>query len=200
MSFSSRLSRLPLRAIVQEFGGLALVWVGEMAGLEAYALPASLAFVGVSALRRYRRGAGFPPPWVALNGGAIGFGLASILLRDRMSPDYFAAFCAAMMAGLFLWGSFWRISLIEHLARQRGGDAMQDRTEAPGIDRFFRFYTRIWGAFFAVRALVFIDMARMPAHHGPEAFVLRLSLVFMIAASFFGPSLYRLHRACQSTR
>ncbi|GBQ87167.1 hypothetical protein [Asaia krungthepensis] len=117
-----------------------------------------------------------------------------------MGPDYFAAFCAALMACLFLWGSFWRVSLIEHLARQREGNAMQDRAEAPGIDRFFRFYTRIWGAFFALRALIFIDMARVPAHHGPEAFVLRLSLVFMIAASFFGPSLYRFHSACQSTR
>jgi len=184
---------------VQEFGGLALVWGGEIAGLEAYALPASLAFVGVSALHRYRRGAGFPAPWVALNGGAIGFALASVLLRDRMGPDYFAAFCAAVMAGLFLWGSFWRVSLIEHLARQREGNAIQDRAEAPGLDSFFRFYTRLWGAFFAVRALVFIDMARVPAHHGPEALALRLSLVLMIAASFFGPTLYRLHRACQST-
>lgn len=200
-SNASRNARSSWRALIGEFGGLAVIWGGEIAGLEAYALPASIVLAGGNALNRSRKGAGFPPFWIAANGGAIGFGLASLLLRERMGAAPFGALCASSLAGLFLWGSFWRVPLVQHLAEQRQGrrlhrSAADIASDVPHLDGFFRIYTRIWAGFFAARAALLIDMARIPAHDPVGGVVLRISLVAMIAASFAGPSLFRLYRFC----
>ena len=83
-----------LRPLAGELGALGLVWLGDATGLQSYALPATLAVIGIDALRRWRGHIGFPTIWFVFNGMALGFGVLTLTIARWLSPENFGALCA----------------------------------------------------------------------------------------------------------
>lgn len=184
-----------LRPLAGELGALGLVWLGDATGLQSYALPATLAVIGIDALRRWRAHIGFPTIWFVFNGMALGFGVLTLNIARWLSPENFGALCAFLLGFVFLVGSLTRISLIQALAEQRQGANFG--SETPFLGSFFRFYTRVWAGFFMLRGFYLLHLDA----HARDAFtagiVLKTSLVVMILLSFRGKTLYRLYAACR---
>lgn len=192
------LYRFPLpsrrvRSIAGELGALALIWGGEVAGLEAYTLPVCAALIAGDGFRRYRSGHAFTRLWLTFNGTALGFGMMALLLKDHMPADIYGALCALVLAAIFIWGSSWRVPLVRQLAEQREGTLLAAPGQEARLDRFFRIYTRIWGLYFALRALALALMSCEGREHTVQSLLLKLSLVVMILISFRGKALYRLY-------
>lgn len=181
------------RNVMGELGGLAVIWLGDATGLQSYAIPATLALIGLDALRRWHAHTGFTTLWFALNGMALGYGALSLTAAVYLSPERFGALCAFLLAFFFLIGSLTRVSLIQALAEQR--QAARFSNPVPFLDSFFRLYTRVWAGFFLLRGFYLLYLGA----HSHSAFMagiaLKTSLVAMILLSFKGEALYRLYAA-----
>lgn len=184
------------RAFLGEVGGLALIWGGEMAGLQRFALPACIVLIVFDTARRYRAKLGFGRLWWLFNSTALGFGFMDRLVGDRLSPDLFGALCALILAAVFTIGSLWRVPLVMQLAEQRQGQFAVSDGKRLRLERFFRLYTLAWALYFALRAAVFVIMFCQKSDPFDVHILLRLSLLAMIGLTFCGKSLYRLYEAC----
>lgn len=183
------------RAFLGEVGGLALIWGGEMAGLQRFALPACIVLIVFDTARRYRAKLGFGRLWWLFNSTALGFGFMDRLVGDRLSPDLFGALCALVLATVFTIGSLWRVPLVMQLAEQRQGQFAVSDGKRLRLERFFRLYTLAWALYFALRAAVFIIMFCQKSDPFDVHILLRLSLLAMIGLTFCGKSLYRLYES-----
>lgn len=181
------------RPFFGEFGGLLLVWGGEMAGLQRFALPACIILIMLDGVRRYRAKLGFGRLWWLLNGIAVSFGLMDQALEKSLSPDLFGALRALVLAAVFGIGSLWRIPLVMQLAEQRHGQFAVTDNKRITLDRFFRLYTLAWCLYFAMRAGVFVVMFCEKHDAFGVHILLRLSLLTMILISFSGKHLYRFY-------
>lgn len=183
------------RAFLGEVGGLALIWGGEMAGLQRFALPACIVLIVFDTARRYRAKLGFGRLWWLFNSTALGFGFMDRLVGDRLSPDLFGALCALVLATVFTIGSPWRVPLVMQLAEQRQGQFAVSDGKRLRLQRFFRLYTLAWALYFALRAAVFVIMFCRKSDPFDVHILLRLSLLAMIGLTFCGKSLYRLYES-----
>ncbi len=93
---------------------------------------------------------------------------------------------------MFAIGAFGRKPLVQDIGKQRQGYPFP--TDRDDLRTFFRAYTWIWAAYFAVRAFVWLWMALhllAARAHALQGILGPVTLFLMIALSFQGQRLFR---------
>nr|WP_298796847.1 hypothetical protein [uncultured Acetobacter sp.] len=182
-----------LKNLVLEVGGLLLFWGLSALGWGRYATMAALAFVVVDAVRRWRNKLGFPRVWCLFNGLVLALALPDFVLTQQTLERYEPILTNLAIALMFAIGALGKKPLIQEIAEQRQGAEFPDNRQ--DLLRFFRVYTWVWAAYFLLRVAFHIALAETVSDgrmHSIEDIVGPLSLVGMIALSFFGARIFRL--------
>ncbi|WP_308718795.1 hypothetical protein [Komagataeibacter xylinus] len=181
-----------LKALLLETGGLLLFWGCDALGYEHYASMAVLAFVLADGLRRWQGALGFPRVWHLFNGLALALAALDLATRREAWASFESVAANLLIASMFVIGALGRKPLVQDIAEQRQGKPFP--TDRHDLQTFFRAYTWVWAAYFAVRAFVWFWMAQhlpVARAHALQGILGPVTLFVMIALSFQGQRVFR---------
>jgi intracellular septation protein A len=143
-----------LRYVVMEFGALIVFWIGLYGvGIKA-AIAATVIFVALDALYRWRWRIAVTRIYVLTSTLAIGFGAIDLYAANPFMIKYEAVVTNVAVGLFFVAGARGEKSLIQEVAEQRNrGEPFPDRAD---VRQFFRLLTLFWAAYFFVKAGVYL--------------------------------------------
>jgi intracellular septation protein A len=143
-----------LRYVVMEFGALIVFWIGLYGvGIKA-AIAATVIFVALDALYRWRWRIPVTRIYVLTSTLAIVFGAIDLYAANPFMIKYEAVVTNVAVGLFFVAGARGEKSLIQEVAEQRDrGEPFPDRAD---VRQFFRLLTLFWAAYFFVKAGVYL--------------------------------------------
>jgi intracellular septation protein A len=143
-----------LRYVVMEFGALIVFWIGLYGvGIKA-AIAATVIFVALDALYRWRWRIPVTRIYVLTSTLAIVFGAIDLYAANPFMIKYEAVVTNVAVGLFFVAGARGEKSLIQEVAEQRNrGEPFPDRAD---VRQFFRLLTLFWAAYFFVKAGVYL--------------------------------------------
>ena len=180
-----------LRFVVMEFGALIVFWVGLYGfGIKA-AIGATVAFILLDALYRFRRHVPITRIYVLSSTLAVVFGTVDLFAASPFMIKYEPVVTNTAVGMFFVAGARGEKSLIQEVAeKRRQGEPFPDRAD---VRHFFRLLTLFWAAYFFVKAGVYLWLGLiLPLE---QALALRTviggaSLAAMIGLTFMGRRLF----------
>jgi intracellular septation protein A len=174
-----------------EFGALIVFWVGLYGFGIKPAIGATVAFIVLDALYRWRQKLPVTRIYVLTSTLAVTFGTIDLLATSPFLIKYEAVVTNIATGLFFVAGARGEKSLIQEVAERRRQDApFPDRAD---VRYFFRLFTLFWGAYFFVKAAVYLWLGTiLPLE---RALALRtviggVSLAAMLGLSFMGRRLF----------
>jgi intracellular septation protein A len=185
-----------LRYVVVEFGALVVFWVGLYAFGIKPAIAATVAFIVLDGLYRWRWRVEVTRVYVLASALAIVFGAIDLYATNPFMIKYEAVVSNAVVGIFFVLGARGEKSLIQEVVERRGRDGpIPDRADTR---YFFRLLTLLWAVYFFAKAAVYLWLAMiLPLE---QALVLRTAIggvslaVMIVGLSLLGRRLFFLCR------
>ena len=180
-----------LRYIVMEFGGLIVFWITLYSFGIKPAIAATIVFVSLDGLYRWRRRLPVTRIYVLTSTLAIVFGTIDLYAANPFMIKYEAVVTNTAVALFFVAGARGEKPLIQELAeKRRGGEPIPDRAD---VRHFFRLFTLFWAGYFFLRACVYLWIGLiLPLQQALElrTAIGAASLAAMVGLSFAGRRLF----------
>jgi intracellular septation protein A len=141
-----------LRYVVMEFGALIVFWIGLYGvGIKA-AIAATVIFVALDALYRWRWRIPVTRIYVLTSTLAIVFGAIDLYAANPFMIKYEAVVTNAAVGLFFVAGARGEKSLIQEVAEKRR-ELFPDRAD---VRYYFRLLTLVWAAYFFAKAALYL--------------------------------------------
>jgi intracellular septation protein A len=185
-----------LRYVVMEFGALIVFWIGLYSFGIKPAIAATVVFVMLDGLYRWRQRIAVTRVYLLSSTLAIVFGAIDLYAANPFMIRYEAVVTNTAVGLFFVAGARGEKSLIQEVAeRRRGAEPIPDRAD---VRYFFRLLTLFWAAYFLAKAALYLWLGLiLPLE---QALALRtviggISLAVMIGGTtFLGRRLFFLCR------
>jgi intracellular septation protein A len=142
-----------LRYVVMEFGALIVFWIGLYSFGIKPAIAATVVFVMLDGLYRWRQRIAVTRVYLLSSTLAIVFGAIDLYAANPFMIRYEAVVTNTAVGLFFVAGARGEKSLIQEVAEQRNrGEPFPDRAD---VRQFFRLLTLFWAAYFFVKAGVY---------------------------------------------
>ena len=173
-----------LRYIVMEFGALIVFWVAlYFFGIKP-AIAATIAFILLDALYRWRARKPVTRIYVLTSTLAVVFGAIDLYAANPFMIKYEAVITNTVTCIFFLVGARGEKSMLQEMAERR-----QQFPDRPDVRYFFRLFTLFWSSYFFIKAAVYLWLGLiLPLERALALRVVigNVSLVAMLALSFLG--------------
>jgi intracellular septation protein A len=180
-----------LRYVAMEFGALIVFWVGLYGFGIKPAIAATVTFIVLDGLYRWRWRVPVTRIYVLTSALAVTFGAIDVYATSPFMIKYEAVVTNIVTGLFFLAGARGEKTLIQEVAeRRRGVGPIPNRAD---VRQFFRLFTLFWAAYFFVKAGVYLWLGlTLPLE---QALALRtviggVSLAAMMGLSFIGRRLF----------
>jgi intracellular septation protein A len=173
-----------LRYVVMEFGALIVFWVTLYAFGIKPAIAATIAFILLDAVYRWRAAIAVTRIYVLTSSLAVVFGAIDLYATNPFMIKYEAVITNIATGIFFVLSARGEKSMLQEMAERR--QKFPDRAD---VRYFFRLFTLFWASYFFIKAAVYLWLGLiLPLE---RALALRLvignvSLVAMLALSFLG--------------
>jgi len=173
-----------LRYIVMEFGALIVFWVAlYFFGIKP-AIAATIAFILLDALYRWRARKPVTRIYVLTSTLAVVFGAIDLYAANPFMIKYEAVITNTVTGIFFVVGARGEKSMLQEMAERR-----QQFPDRPDVRYFFRLFTLFWASYFFIKAAVYLWLGLiLPLERALALRVVigNVSLVAMLALSFLG--------------
>lgn len=173
-----------LRYIVMEFGALIVFWVAlYFFGIKP-AIAATIAFILLDALYRWRARKPVTRIYVLTSTLAVVFGAIDLYAANPFMIKYEAVITNTVTGIFFVVGARGEKSMLQEMAERR-----QQFPDRPDVRYFFRLFTLFWSSYFFIKAAVYLWLGLiLPLERALALRVVigNVSLVAMLALSFLG--------------
>ena len=173
-----------LRYIVMEFGALIVIWVAlYFFGIKP-AIAATIAFILLDALYRWRARKPVTRIYVLTSTLAVVFGAIDLYAANPFMIKYEAVITNTVTGIFFVVGARGEKSMLQEMAERR-----QQFPDRPDVRYFFRLFTLFWASYFFIKAAVYLWLGLiLPLERALALRVVigNVSLVAMLALSFLG--------------
>jgi len=173
-----------LRYIVMEFGALIVFWVAlYFFGIKP-AIAATIAFILLDALYRWRARKPVTRIYVLTSTLAVVFGAIDLYAANPFMIKYEAVITNTVTGIFFVLGARGEKSMLQEMAERR-----QQFPDRPDVRYFFRLFTLFWSSYFFIKAAVYLWLGLiLPLERALALRVVigNVSLVAMLALSFLG--------------
>jgi intracellular septation protein A len=143
-----------LRYVVMEFGALIVFWIGLYSFGIKPAIAATVVFVMLDGLYRWRHRIAVTRVYLLSSTLAIVFGAIDLYAANPFMIRYEAVVSNTAVGLFFVAGARGEKSLIQEVAeRRRGAEPIPDRAD---VRYFFRLLTLFWAAYFFVKAALYL--------------------------------------------
>ncbi len=136
-----------------ELGPLAIFWILLWTVDLKIAIGVGVALLLVDAGFRYWRGMPITKLYLLSGGLTVFFGAIDLWAQTPFMLKYEDVVTSLVIAAVLGWGARGEKSMIQGLVEQQHGDVLRD---GPDIRLFFKFFTLLWAAYFALKALVYL--------------------------------------------
>jgi intracellular septation protein A len=173
-----------LRYVVTEFGALIVFWAALYFFGVKPAIAATIAFILLDALYRWRAKIAVTRIYVLTSTLAVAFGAIDLYAATPFMIKYEAVITNAVTGTFFVLGARGEKSMLQEMAERR-----QTFPDRPDVRYFFRLFTLFWASYFFIKAAVYLWLGlTLPLE---RALALRfvignVSLAAMLALSFIG--------------
>jgi intracellular septation protein A len=183
ITMMKRLSAL-VRYVAMEFGALIVFWIAlYFFGIKP-AIAATIAFILLDALYRWRARKPVTRIYVLTSTLAVAFGAIDLYAADPFMIKYEAVITNTVTGIFFVLGARGEKSIIQEMAERR--QQFPDRLD---VRYFFRLFTLFWAGYFFIKAAVYLWLGMtLPLERALALRVLigNVSLAAMMALSFLG--------------
>ncbi|NHO31290.1 DUF3159 domain-containing protein [Acetobacter fallax] len=143
--------RSKILTLLNDFGGLAALWILDSMFGHRVAIELTLLFVAGDFIRHIIQRRPVPVLWWLINGSMAVFIVAELIFGMETLEPFEGSATDAVFALLFLAGAFARPPLIQRFAEQQQGTPFPERRD---LTLFFRYLTLFWSGLFWCVALL----------------------------------------------
>jgi intracellular septation protein A len=174
-----------VRYVVMEFGALIVFWIGLYSFGIKPAIAATVVFVILDGLYRWRQRIGVTRVYLLSSTLAIVFGAIDLYAANPFMIKYEAVVTNTAVGLFFVAGARGEKSLIQEVAERRNrGEPYPDRAD---VRQFFRLFTLFWAAYFFLKAGVYLWLGlTLPLE---QALALRTAIGGVSLAAMMGLSI-----------